>query len=376
MSDKNDALATVAPGGAIVSYTADQVDLIKRTVAKEATDDELKLFLAQCVRTGLDPLAKQIYFTKYKGRVTIMTAIDGLRVIAERATVRPYAGQLGPFWTSGERDGEGQVIWTDVWLEKTNPLAAKVGILREGFQVPVWGVATWETYGSNNNFWRRGGPHMLAKTAEALALRKAFPNDMGGLFTLEEMDQADAGGPPAGAPAPVEAKPALSALSEPAAAGEDAGAQHAAAEPPPEKKKRKRRTKAEMVEARAAEKAKIEAEERAAGSAPAKGTPGEPLEPELVDGDPPPDAENLESMETPSEAENMRHSFLDLTKRMDSMAHGEESHHPVTGEVDTPHGIVGDVNEFKKKYAGTVAGERFLNDLRQTYVVMVQAQSK
>ena len=159
-------------------FNQDQVSLIKTQIAKDATNDELKLFLYQCQRTGLDPLTRQIYFVKRGGRMTIQTSIDGFRVIAERSG--KYAGQDEPVYTYDE---SGEILKCSINVYKFN---------EQGVRYPAaTGVAFYKEYYPNPMNLQKTLKHtMIAKVAESLALRKAFPQDLSGLYTTDEMNQA------------------------------------------------------------------------------------------------------------------------------------------------------------------------------------------
>lgn len=166
-----------------VGFNAEQVALIKNTIAKGASDTELALFLAQCSRTGLDPFSRQIYWISRGGRGSTQVSIDGFRVVAER---------------SGEMDGQEVAwcaedgVWRDVWLETSAPMAARVLVYRKGCSKPFPGIALWAEYAQSSPMWQKMKANQLAKCAESLALRKAFPHQLSGLYTPDEMAQADA----------------------------------------------------------------------------------------------------------------------------------------------------------------------------------------
>jgi phage recombination protein Bet len=162
-------------------WTPEQTQLISTTIAPGCSNDELRLFAYACQRTGLDPFSKQIYAIKRGGKMTIQAGIDGLRSIAERT------GQLDgseTLWCGD--DG----VWTDVWLGSKPPAAAKTTIWRKGAGHPFTGVARFQDYNAGQGLWTKMGATMIAKCSEALALRKAFPADLSGVYSTDEMDQA------------------------------------------------------------------------------------------------------------------------------------------------------------------------------------------
>lgn len=178
-------LAVIA--GEVTKYTPQQLELIKTTVAKGTTNDQLSLFLYTAKHTGLDPLLKQIHAVVRSGKngkeMAIQSGIDGLRLIADRTG--KYAGNDDPIFVypSGKSDGEPGEF----------PTKATVTVYKmmDGQKVAFTASARWSEYKPPADFMWKKMPHvMLGKCAEALALRKAFPAEMGSVLSNEEMAQA------------------------------------------------------------------------------------------------------------------------------------------------------------------------------------------
>lgn len=168
-----------------LAVSPEQVELIKNTLAKGATDDELKLFIYECQRRGIHPMDRLIHFVKRgqgeKAKVTFQASIDYLRMRSDESG--DYAGIDEPVY--GELNADGFPEW------------AKVTVYRfmGGHRVGFTGVARWKEFypGEDQGFmWRKMSHHMLAKTAEAQARRLANPHRLAGLYIPEEMAQADA----------------------------------------------------------------------------------------------------------------------------------------------------------------------------------------
>lgn len=174
----------------LAKFNNEQIDLIKSQIAPKATDDELKLFLYQCQRTGLNPLTRQIYaihrYNSQQGRevMTIQTSIDGYRLIAERS--KEYAGQSEPEFIMEDGKITGAKV-TVYRFRGDNRYPAAVGVAYWNEYVPV------DKNGNIIGLWKKMPRVMLSKVAEAIALRKAFPQDLSGLLVEEEMHQQDAG---------------------------------------------------------------------------------------------------------------------------------------------------------------------------------------
>ena len=180
---------------AVTTLSANEMLAGLRTVASvlapDLSDDELRLFAMVSNRSGLDPFARQVYAVKRKGRVTFQTGIDGYRSIAARTGL--YDGQDEPEY--------GPVCGCDE-TPPGHPELCTVRVYRKGVTRAIAATAYWHEYrpqkGDYDGMWVRMPRVMIAKVAEALALRKAFPYDPenrqgigADIYTADEMAQAE-----------------------------------------------------------------------------------------------------------------------------------------------------------------------------------------
>ena len=168
----------------------EQVALLKRTVAKGTTDDEFQLFLWVARKHKLDPMTRQLHCVKRWSNqlnehvMAIQIGIDGYRSMAARYP--DYGGIDEPEFEYDEKK-----------KGPDNPaglVLARVRVWKKGFDHPTVGIAFWDEYKPDFSkpqsfMWKRMPKGQLAKCAEALALRKAYP-DLADIYTDDEMDQA------------------------------------------------------------------------------------------------------------------------------------------------------------------------------------------
>lgn len=174
--------------------TDQSLDLLRRVKYPNLTDDEWSYFLCICDQKGIEPLSEMLVpvpsFDERRGRgdLKIIATIDALRLLAVRT--RRYRGPVGPSWF----DKSGAAF--DVWPHPYPPLAAQVGVIRKGFRETVWGKALFDSYCQYEDdrgkrvptwYWLLHGANAIAKCAEALAIRRAFPEVTHGLYLREEL---------------------------------------------------------------------------------------------------------------------------------------------------------------------------------------------
>lgn len=180
----------VRPEEALVRQLEDhsQLAILRDQLGNGVRPAEFNHFIEVCKHTGLDPFMRQIYAIPRSGKMTIQTGIDGYRLIAHRTGA--HAGTDDAVFEEDPITHEPVKATVTVWK--------LVGGNKEAFTAS----ARWSEYhpGGNQPMWKKMPFTMLGKCAEALALRKAFPAEMAGVYTEEEMAQAERPTPAQAAP--------------------------------------------------------------------------------------------------------------------------------------------------------------------------------
>jgi phage recombination protein Bet len=192
--------ATVSPNEGELEIPERLKKILMNSVFKSLEGDEPLLAWRLAKRRGLDIEARQIFFVPYvdkKGNRSVIpqTSIDGLRLIAART--KSYGGQINPKLTVRLKNGDKKVIDHEEYdpSETKEIISGTIEIINKEFPQPQKATALLKSYsrtwnGQLQGLWGTMPDVMLLKCAESLALRKAFPQDLGGLYSNEEMDQA------------------------------------------------------------------------------------------------------------------------------------------------------------------------------------------
>lgn len=175
-------------------FSSQQIEILKNSICKGATNEEFEIFIMACRKTQLDPFMRQIYAVKrWDGRLkretmTIQTGIDGYRLIAER-TERYAPGPKPTF----EYDTQGLLISATAYVKKLTKDGTWHVVEAEAFFDEYCQTTKDKNTGEvkATGMWGNMQRNQLAKCAESLALRKAFPAEMSGVYTKEEMKQAE-----------------------------------------------------------------------------------------------------------------------------------------------------------------------------------------
>ena len=192
--------ATVSPNEGDLEMPERTKKILMNSVFKNLFEDEAHVAWRLSKRRGLDVEAKQIFFVPYvdkKGNRSVIaqTSIDGLRLIAARTG--NYGGQINAKLTVRLKNGDKKVIDHEEYdpSETKEIISATIEVINKEFPQPQKATALLKSYAKTYNgqlqgLWGTMPDVMLLKCAESLALRKAFPQDLGGLYSNEEMDQA------------------------------------------------------------------------------------------------------------------------------------------------------------------------------------------
>ena len=167
-----------------LDFSKKEIQTIKNTVAKDANEDEFRMFMALAKRYGLDPFNKEIFFWKIDGEPTIMTSRDGYLKIADRH--EEYDGLVSDVVRKNDNfRRKKDDIDHEYGTDRGKIIGAYALVYRTDRSYPVYVFAPYEEYNAKTKAWNQYPSAMTLKVAESMALKRAFT--VSGLVSKEEM---------------------------------------------------------------------------------------------------------------------------------------------------------------------------------------------
>lgn len=158
----------------------------------EVTDQEVVMFLNLCRYQHLNPFLKEAYLIKFGNQPATM--VVGKDAIVKRAFKNPRFEGLEAGIIILTADGQIEERDGAFALDDETIVAGWAKVHVKGYKVPVKAVAAFKEYvglkkdGSINGQWQSKPATMIRKVALTQALREAFPEDLEGMYSSEEMN--------------------------------------------------------------------------------------------------------------------------------------------------------------------------------------------
>jgi phage recombination protein Bet len=185
MTAKNNVVDINKNREELITFTDEEIETIKRTVASDANNDELKMFLHVAKSYGLDPFNKEIFFWKVKGKPIIMTSRDGYLKISDRHP--QYDGLVSDVVRKNDRfKRKSDGIEHEYGTNRGDIIGAYALVYRKDRSYPVYVFAPFNEYRADTKVWYQYPTAMILKVAESMALKRSF--SVSGLVSREEMD--------------------------------------------------------------------------------------------------------------------------------------------------------------------------------------------
>lgn len=161
-------------------YTDEDFKMIKEVICNNAPDEWVNYYIKMCEIHGFHPLLKLAYLIRYGNTYTFVTSISGIRGVVMKTG--EFGGRTDTLFFDKDNNSYNQ------WIFDYPPVLCKVGVYRKGIELPFWGAARFNDFKKTGEFWNKMPSTMIAKVAESIALRLAFPDVLSGLYSEDEMN--------------------------------------------------------------------------------------------------------------------------------------------------------------------------------------------